>query len=56
MLSKKPNSAYYAIAKFEEDLNSQERQVHVITQNIDGLHQNVGSKNVIELHGVKLII
>ena len=56
VLSKKPNPAHYAIAKFEEDLASQGRQVHVITQNIDGFHQNAGSKNVIELHGVKLII
>ena len=24
---------------------------YIVTQNIDGLHQNAGSKNVIELHG-----
>jgi NAD-dependent deacetylase len=43
----KPNPAHHALAKLEEFglLKC------VITQNIDGLHQKAGSKNVIELHG-----
>ena len=43
----KPNPAHYALAKLEQagKLDA------VITQNIDGLHQMAGSKNVIELHG-----
>ena len=43
----KPNRAHYALAKLEEKgiLKS------VITQNIDGLHQMAGSRNVLELHG-----
>ncbi|XP_028392003.1 NAD-dependent protein deacylase-like [Dendronephthya gigantea] len=51
VLTKKPNDAHHAIAKFEKHLVNQGRMVHVITQNIDGLHQAAGSKNVIELHG-----
>ncbi len=43
----KPNAAHYALAKLEEAGKLQA----VITQNIDGLHQMAGSKNVIELHG-----
>lgn len=43
----KPNAAHYALAKLEHDGLLQT----VITQNIDGLHQAAGSKNVIELHG-----
>lgn len=43
----KPNPAHYALAKLERDGLLQT----VITQNIDGLHQAAGSKNVIELHG-----
>lgn len=43
----KPNSAHYALAKLE---NEGKLKV-VITQNIDGLHQAAGSKNVLELHG-----
>ena len=53
VLSKKPNNAHTAIAAFEKRLSEQGSRVNVITQNIDGLHQAAGSKNVIELHGNK---
>lgn len=43
----KPNEAHYALAKLEE-LGVIK---YVITQNIDNLHQEAGSRNVIELHG-----
>jgi NAD-dependent deacetylase len=43
----KPNNAHIALAKLEK----QGILKAVITQNIDGLHQMAGSKNVIELHG-----
>lgn len=43
----RPNPAHYALAKLEQDGLLEV----VITQNIDGLHQAAGSKNVIELHG-----
>ena len=43
----KPNKAHYALAKLEQ----QGKLSAVITQNIDGLHQMAGSKNVLELHG-----
>ena len=43
----KPNDAHFSLAKLEQaGLLSA-----VITQNVDGLHQAAGSKNVIELHG-----
>lgn len=42
-----PNKAHLALARFEK----QGKLKAVITQNIDGLHQAAGSKNVIELHG-----
>lgn len=42
-----PNDAHIALAKLEES----GKLSAVITQNIDGLHQAAGSKNVIELHG-----
>ena len=41
----KPNPAHAALAKLEE----QGKLKAVITQNIDGLHQAAGSKNVLEL-------
>jgi NAD-dependent deacetylase len=43
----KPNEAHKALAKLEE----RGKLKAVITQNIDGLHQMAGSKNVYELHG-----
>lgn len=43
----KPNRAHFALARLEET----GKLKAVVTQNIDGLHQQAGSKNVIELHG-----
>ena len=43
----KPNRAHLRLAKLERE----EKLQAVITQNIDGLHQAAGSKNVYELHG-----
>lgn len=43
----KPNSAHLALAKLEQ----MGKLKAVITQNIDGLHQMAGSKEVLELHG-----
>lgn len=42
-----PNAAHRALAKLEE----MGKLKAVITQNIDGLHQAAGSKDVYELHG-----
>jgi NAD-dependent deacetylase len=42
-----PNAAHTALARLERD----GRLKAVITQNIDGLHQRAGSRNVYELHG-----
>ena len=42
-----PNNAHKALAKLEE----MGKLKAVITQNIDGLHQKAGSKNVLEIHG-----
>jgi len=43
----KPNDAHIALAELER----RGKLKAVITQNIDGLHQIAGSKNVLELHG-----
>ncbi|WLR52761.1 NAD-dependent protein deacylase [Bacillus tianshenii] len=42
-----PNSGHQFIAELEQ----QGKDVSVITQNIDGLHQKAGSSNVFEIHG-----
>jgi NAD-dependent deacetylase len=46
-LDAKPNKAHLKLAELEKE----GRLTAVITQNIDGLHQMAGSKNVLELHG-----
>ena len=43
----KPNSGHLALAKLEE----MGKLKAIVTQNIDGLHQMAGNKNVFELHG-----
>jgi len=43
----KPNPGHEAIASWEKQF----KEFTLITQNIDGLHQAAGSRNVIELHG-----
>lgn len=41
-----PNTAHYTLAKLQENF-----EVHIITQNVDDLHERAGSKNIIHLHG-----
>ena len=43
----KPNRAHLTLARLEQEGKLRA----VLTQNIDGLHQAAGSKNVLELHG-----
>jgi NAD-dependent deacetylase len=42
----KPNAAHYALAEMEQHFN-----LHIITQNIDDLHERAGSTMVLHLHG-----
>src|SRR5262245_24556036 len=42
-----PNPAHLALADMEKLFS----KFHLITQNVDGLHQRAGSTGVIELHG-----
>ncbi len=46
----KPNKAHFKLAELEKSGKLRA----VITQNVDGLHQIAGSKNVFELHGSAL--
>ena len=42
----KPNRAHEILAELEDDFD-----IHIITQNVDDLHERAGSKNVLHLHG-----
>lgn len=46
ILAAGPNAGHFAIAEL-----AKHKDVVILTQNIDGLHQRAGSKNVLELHG-----
>ena len=43
----RPNAAHLALAQLERE----GRLLAVVTQNVDGLHQEAGSRRVIEVHG-----
>ena len=47
----KPNPGHYALAQLEEIVP----KFTLITQNVDGLHREAGSRDIIELHGDLLI-
>ena len=42
-----PNEAHLALAKLEEEFD-----IHIITQNIDDLHERAGSSQITHLHGI----
>src|SRR5580704_9795586 len=46
VLEANPNAAHYGLAELEKDFD-----VHIITQNIDDLHERAGSTKVMHLHG-----
>jgi NAD-dependent deacetylase len=46
VLKAQPNEAHYALVELEKKYD-----VHIITQNIDDLHERAGSKKVLHLHG-----
>lgn len=46
----KPNAAHLALARWERSLGPHQ-QFLLVTQNVDGLHQQAGSQHVVELHG-----
>jgi NAD-dependent deacetylase len=46
VLEAQPNEAHYTLVELEKKYD-----VHIITQNIDDLHERAGSKKVLHLHG-----
>jgi NAD-dependent deacetylase len=46
LLATKPNDGHIGLAELQKDY-----EVHIITQNVDNLHERAGSENVIHLHG-----
>lgn len=46
LLQTKPNAGHLGLAALEKDFD-----VHIVTQNIDNLHERAGSSHVVHLHG-----
>mgnify|MGYP003536602461 FL=1 len=46
LLTVKPNKAHEILAELEKQFN-----IHIITQNVDDLHERAGSSSVLHLHG-----
>lgn len=44
----KPNAAHHSLALLEQNWGG---DVTIVTQNVDNLHERVGSKNLIHMHG-----
>ncbi len=47
-INAKPNAAHFALARLEQEYNG---DVITVTQNIDQLHEQAGSRNIIHMHG-----
>lgn len=50
VLAAEPNAAHLALSAWEASL-CPGQEFLLVTQNVDGLHQRAGSRNVVELHG-----
>lgn len=50
VLAARPNPAHVALARWESKLRA-DQEFRLITQNVDGLHQQADSRNVSEIHG-----
>ncbi|MDE6283661.1 MAG: NAD-dependent deacylase [Muribaculaceae bacterium] len=46
LLDARPNAAHLGLVELEKDYD-----VYIITQNVDNLHEQAGSKNILHLHG-----
>ncbi|MDR0843942.1 MAG: NAD-dependent deacylase [Tannerella sp.] len=46
LLKTKPNAGHEGLAALEKDFD-----VHIVTQNVDNLHEQAGSSHVVHLHG-----
>ncbi|KAL1458586.1 hypothetical protein WDU94_008723 [Cyamophila willieti] len=47
----KPSRAHFALAAFEKVMQRRGKNLTIITENLDELHQRAGTKHVVECHG-----
>ncbi|MEP7154231.1 MAG: NAD-dependent deacylase [Betaproteobacteria bacterium] len=51
VMAAQPNPGHLALAALERKCVARDANFTLVTQNVDGLHQAAGSRNVVELHG-----
>ena len=53
--TKEPNPAHYALARLDAEwTNETGRELLIVTQNVDDLHERAGAKRVLHMHGEHL--
>lgn len=51
LLQISPSAAHFALARWQNKWRGPEREIVIVTQNVDGLHQLAGASDVVEIHG-----
>jgi NAD-dependent deacetylase len=51
VMDARPNAGHVALANIEASFSARGAEFNVLTQNVDGLHVEGGSRNLVELHG-----
>lgn len=51
LVSKQPNAAHFALAKLDQEWVGEGRELLIVTQNVDDLHERAGAKRVLHMHG-----
>jgi NAD-dependent deacetylase len=52
--TKNPNAAHHALARLDREWRGQGRNLLLVTQNVDDLHERAGSERLLHMHGEHL--
>ncbi|MGL5838992.1 MAG: NAD-dependent deacylase [Sphingorhabdus sp.] len=52
--TKKPNAAHFALAKLDRKWRGDGRNLLIVTQNVDDLHERAGAERLLHMHGEHL--
>jgi NAD-dependent deacetylase len=53
--TKKPNDAHYALAELDRHWRGEGRNLLIVTQNVDDLHERAGAERLLHMHGEHLV-
>jgi NAD-dependent deacetylase len=52
--TKKPNEAHHALARLDREWRGEGRNLLIVTQNVDDLHERAGAERLLHMHGEHL--